>query len=254
MNILNAAKIRSEYHDRKRIDAQGGKGKGKAKGANGVDKAGDAKGKKKAMSGNADGDDAASNAQKLRIRPGERMGDFNARVEQAFAPIIGAAARHASRHSQNAKKRKRKDGTGDEDEDDLGDPEAREKRKANAMKAEAREKREKDELREQRHDMESKMGGEERDFATVTQRKGLREVADAPPVLTAGKFSKASAGSKADRPGQRLIFGKAASGKDADATNAAMANKRILEQERERVIGVYRQKKEAEQKAKLGLA
>ncbi len=217
MNVLQAGAIRQAYHERKKEQAaKDGKGKGKAKEADPLDD--------------------------LKIRPGERMGEFNARVEQAFAGSISAAARHASKHGQTQKKRRRakgdKDAADSDDEDGDGGGEAgREKRKANAMAAEEREKQEKKNLKAARERMA------DREFATVSQRKNVRDVVDAPPVFSAGKFSKAAV---SDRPGKRVIEQQAhTDAAKADRERLRKAEERMLEQERERVISAYREKKEA---------
>ncbi|KDN52074.1 hypothetical protein K437DRAFT_254628 [Tilletiaria anomala UBC 951] len=247
MNILNAGKIQAAYRERRKQSEQGAsQKKGEASSdpqpSNRLSASGKSKGKAAAVA------DEKEDPTRMRIREGERLRDFNARVEQAFASTISAAARSASKHAQNQKKRKRRkeggDGGSDEDSN-AGDTDgARQKRKENAQQAEAREKRERDELRAQRESI--RHDGEDREFATLSQRKSVRDVVMAPPTLKAGKFSKASAGASADRPGKRI-------GADMKQEQSKRAQERMLAEERERVIQTYRKKKDDEQKQRLGM-
>ncbi|KAJ1030246.1 hypothetical protein NDA16_001157 [Ustilago loliicola] len=138
-----------------------------------------AKGKAKASE-----DDAAA---ELTIRPGEKMHDFNARVEQAMASDVHATFRSASRSSINARKRERRK-LGKAGIDPDADPEDAEHeesaRKAKADKAAALEASQpsKADLKRQRQAIQRT--GEIKNFAKASQVKKINDVAQAPPTLT----------------------------------------------------------------------
>ncbi|KAJ9476752.1 hypothetical protein PHBOTO_000407 [Pseudozyma hubeiensis] len=145
-----------------------------------------AKGKAKASDGSAPdtNDDATSD---LTIRPGEKLRDFNARVEQAMASDVHATFRSASRSKINARKRERrmlrKAGI-----DPDADPEEAEQqesdRKAKADKAAALQANEisSADLKRQRQNFQQT--GEIKDFAKASQVRKINDVAQAPPRLT----------------------------------------------------------------------
>ncbi|PWN49498.1 hypothetical protein IE53DRAFT_345762 [Violaceomyces palustris] len=167
MRIIMAGKIQEEYNRKKRAMANGTwKGNGKEGG-------GEA-GKNK------------PEEEQLKIRPGEKLKDFNQRVEQTFAPSIHSALRHEARASGNAKKRARraqreKGGEGSEGEED---GEGEEERKARADKAAAKQAAEPTsaELKAQRMAIQS--GKEVKEFAKASQVRRINDVAQAPPTLT----------------------------------------------------------------------
>lgn len=142
-----------------------------------------AKGKAKASESSA-ADDAAS---ELTIRPGEKLRDFNARVEQAMASDVRASFKSATRSQVNARKREsrklRKAGI-DPDADPEDHEEQESARKAKADKAAALQANEpsKADLKRQRQTIQQT--GEIKDFAKATQVKKINDVAQAPPTLT----------------------------------------------------------------------
>lgn len=123
----------------------------------------------------------------LTIRPGEKMRDFNARVEQAMASDIHASFRSASRSSINARKRERRKlrKAGIDPDADPEDAEQEESaRKAKADKAAALEASQpsKADLKRQRQTIQQT--GEIKDFVKASQIKKINDVAQAPPTLT----------------------------------------------------------------------
>ncbi|KAJ1586688.1 hypothetical protein NDA11_004227 [Ustilago hordei] len=126
-------------------------------------------------------------ATELTIRPGEKMRDFNARVEQAMASDIHASFRSASRSAINARKRERrklrKAGI-----DPDADPEDAEQepsaRKAKADKAAALEASQPSKLDLKRQRQAIQQTGEIKNFAKASQVKKVNDVVQAPPTLT----------------------------------------------------------------------
>lgn len=261
MRILQGGKIHEEYH--KRREAQ------KRLQEAALTKA---KGKSRASS------DDQITTDDLKIRAGEKLKDFNARVEQAMASDIHASFKSATRSTINARNRAKRKARAagidpDADPEDLEQQET--KRKAKADKAAAHEAAQPSsaDLRRQRQLMEQT--GEIRDFAKATQIKKINDIALAPPKLT-----KAPRGESLQAKTRKAILKAKITGKDEvqaernaktaenarqrgrvpqqaqkrnredDDTEAqtipkpSMARQRLLEQEREKAIKAYRQAKE----------
>ncbi|PWZ02589.1 hypothetical protein BCV70DRAFT_3044 [Testicularia cyperi] len=173
MRIIQGGKIQDDYR-RKKQEQKKHQEEAAAKARE--------KGKAKATS-----DSAVNIASDLKIRPGEKLKDFNARVEQAMASDIHASFKSATRSTINARNRARRKARASGLDPDA-DPEALEheeaQRKAKADKAAANEANEptKAELRRQRQAIEQ--NGEIKDFAKASQVKKINDVALAPPRLT----------------------------------------------------------------------
>ncbi|KAJ1031629.1 hypothetical protein NDA13_002020 [Ustilago tritici] len=126
-------------------------------------------------------------ATELTIRPGEKMRDFNARVEQAMASDIHASFRSASRSAINARKRERRKlrKAGIDPDADPEDAEQEESaRKAKADKAAALEVSQPSKLDLKRQRQAIQQTGEIKDFAKASQVKKVNDVVQAPPTLT----------------------------------------------------------------------
>lgn len=245
LHILNGKKIRESYHDRRKREAEqkarkrtalpyrleartdvseeGPRKKSKRDGVN-IFKGGDTDQNQKPLALNERGEEEfheGVDASKLKIRPGESLRDFNRRVEDAYKFEISRAVRQVAR-SGRGERRKARMQTLREQAQQEGSQDAATvaKRKANAQAAEAREKAEQKDLRAQRDGLRR---GEqaERDFETAPLRKGVREVAQAPPALNVGKLASL-----------------------ANKQAAAGSNQQSLEQERERAVQAYRLHKE----------
>lgn len=200
MSILNAGKIREEYNAKRRAikeaggdpsmlreDSHGDKyrltaaQKGKGKAANNTSsKNGDASDDKPETA-----EDAIKN---LKIRPGEKLGDFNRRVEQVMAGQIASTARSQARKEKKRKRAEAEAKQAQEDEEAEGSSSlteaTRRKRAAKADEIASREPTAK-ELKRQRDQLRiAERGDVELDFAKIEQHRGIRQQADAPPKLT----------------------------------------------------------------------
>ncbi|WFD18873.1 hypothetical protein MCAP1_001086 [Malassezia caprae] len=136
----------------------------------------------------------------LQIRPGEKLRDFNERVEQAFSSDLNRTMRAELRSESNQKKRQRR----------------RELLKAKKRAADP---------------AAARAAEEAADFERASQARSLRDVAQAPPTITA-------------RPKERLKR-KAPALVEAQAQRPkpSAARQRILDEERQRVIAQYRSMK-----------
>ena len=143
-----------------------------------------AKGKAKASDSTAAGDEASN---ELTIRPGEKLRDFNARVEQAMAADVRSSFKSATRSQINARKRERRKlrAAGIDPDADPEDLEQQETdRKAKADKAAALQASEPSSADLKRQRQAIQQTGEIKDFAKATQVKKINDVAQAPPTLT----------------------------------------------------------------------
>ncbi|EST10047.1 hypothetical protein PSEUBRA_000450 [Kalmanozyma brasiliensis GHG001] len=145
-----------------------------------------AKGKAKASEAStSESNDKAGS--ELTIRPGEKLRDFNARVEQAMAGDVRASFRSATRSQINARKRERRKlrAAGidpDADPEDLEQQETTRKAKADKAAALQASEPSKNDLKRQRQTIQQT--GEIKDFAKASQVKKINDVAQAPPTLT----------------------------------------------------------------------
>lgn len=177
MRILQGAKVQEAY--RAKLEAR------KKAEQDALTKA--AKAKAKVLDASA-GDSKGDNASQLTIRPGEKLRDFNARVEQAMAADVHATFRSASRSQINARKRERrklrKAGIDpDADPEDLEEHQES-TRKAKADKAAALQASEPSSIDLKRQRQAFQQTGEIKDFAKASQVKKINDVAQAPPTLT----------------------------------------------------------------------
>lgn len=291
MRILNAGKVQAEYNARKKAAAAAGepfnngheyrltaaqKGKAKANSEAQPDpNAADA-----AVTSNDASNSAAVDAANLKIRPGEKLGDFNRRVEQVMASQVAASARSANRklkkqrreardeeraraaeqEEQRATSSKRKKSAGDENDDDDDDQQSRTHSEPSSK-----------DLKRARNEYESRPAAP-LDFAKADQRRRVNDVAQAPPRLTkaprgetkqalARKAKLAAALSGSDDPDQaakRVL----AAGRGGTVTSGQMPEpvqrpglkrQKDLEEERERVIKMYRKKRQQDLEAKAAL-
>ncbi|CBQ67840.1 conserved hypothetical protein [Sporisorium reilianum SRZ2] len=239
-----------------------------------------AKGKAKASDASA----SDTTASQLTIRPGEKLRDFNARVEQAMASDVRASFRSATRSQINARKRERRKlrAAGIDPDADPEDAEKQESdRKAKADKAAALQASEPSSADLKRQRQAIQQTGEIKDFAKATQVKKINDVAQAPPTLTRAprgesvqaktrkarlmakitgndedeaerKVKQAEVARHKGRVPEKLAAAagspagkKRKSAMDAEAASEpSMARQRVLEEEREKAIKAYRQIKE----------
>ncbi|KAF8610295.1 hypothetical protein BDV93DRAFT_601329 [Ceratobasidium sp. AG-I] len=146
------------------------------------------------------------------IRPGETLREYNRRVEEAHRPLVRAAMKQKG-------KEKLKSGDGA-------------KEKGKDVKGAAKRKREAEDEGEREEERPVK---EFAKFSSSAPRQ-LHEVAMAPPVLTRGP--RGSGVGKGTGVGKPVGSAKAP---------VSMARQLVLEQERERAVGMYRALKAAKQ-------
>lgn len=255
MRALNAAKVQADFRARKQKEKQ------KAEAA------------VNAANANSDGTGQGAMAN-LKIRPGEKLGDYNRRVEQAMASDVAATARSEAR---KLKKRKRAEaaantnaGSGDERDDAEA---SEEKRKAKADRAAAFQQAEPSsrDLKKAREEMTggAAVGAKAPvplDFAKASQTKRVNDVAQAPPT-----FTKLPRGESKEAKARKAAIAAALAGQDAQAASRKMLSSRErtvtkgqmpepvarpgglkkekeMQEERERVIKLYRQRKEQRQR------
>ncbi|EPQ27499.1 uncharacterized protein PFL1_05037 [Pseudozyma flocculosa PF-1] len=182
MRILQGAQIQEEYRKRKLAAAKAAQNPTSA--ASTAAAKGKGKGKDKAA-GNGNDNENSSATQELKIRPGEKLRDFNRRVEMAMAHDISSTFR--SKSATNAKKRARRAARKaglDPDADSQDEADQEDLRKKRADKAAAKEAAQpsRNDLKRQRQALEA--GAEVKDFAKASQVKKINDVAQAPPRLT----------------------------------------------------------------------
>ncbi|KAN0065650.1 hypothetical protein ACQY0O_000780 [Thecaphora frezii] len=168
MRILQGAQIQQEYRKRKLAAKKAQESTAKPKPKH-------------------DANPVNSVPEELKIRPGEKLRDFNRRVELSMASDIHATFRSQSRSATNAKKRERRAARKagfDPDAQSQDEAELEDTRKQRADKAAAKEAAEpsRSDLKRQRQAIEA--GGEVKDFAKASQVKKINDVAQAPPRLT----------------------------------------------------------------------
>ncbi|PWN23892.1 hypothetical protein BCV69DRAFT_265234 [Microstroma glucosiphilum] len=263
MRILNAGKVQAEYNARRKAIKEGTyvpsddpsssssvKGKGKAK----------------ARPAKA----AVSPADELRIRPGEKLGDFNRRVEQTMAGVVAATARTEARREKKRKRSEldRKKGGEEDDEEGEGSGTSRQTRAQKAKEIEESQPSSKD-LKRAREELQGQSGGRELDFAKASQVRRVNDVAQAPPRFTKlprgesiearARKAKVSAAIQGQDPDEAARLIRAAKGertvtkgqmpepikKQATVPVGGLRREKELREERERMIRMYRLKKSA---------
>lgn len=203
MRILDAARVQAEYRARKRKkqEAQQKRQRGEA-----VDDEENEAGPSMSK---------AAASSKLKIRPGEKLGDYNRRVEQAMASQVASTARSEARKRKKQKRAERAaaaaGGSDDEDDED-----AQWRRHAKGKdEAERRAKAEpsKEDLKRARQDMS---GGKEVDFAKASQVRRINDVAQAPP-----SFTKLPRGQGAEAIRRKEVLAAALRGEEAPQPRAS---------------------------------
>ncbi|WFD30753.1 hypothetical protein MSPP1_001777 [Malassezia sp. CBS 17886] len=138
-------------------------------------------------------------ASALRIRPGERMRDFNQRVERTLAPGINATMRRDLRSESNSKKRERR------------------------REIQREKKRAKDPVA-------ARCAEEALGWQKAASARPLHDVAQSPPAIT-------------QRPKPPKPRAEGAVAAQAERPKPSLARQRILDEERERIIALYRARK-----------
>lgn len=279
MRILNAGKVQAEYNARKRAAAAAAAAADATKGDSEYRLSAAQKGKGKARDEDAQQHQSSevAAASDLKIRPGEKLGDFNRRVEQAMASQVAASARSANRKLRKQRRAER--------EKEKTEKEEREEREAAAAKSKKRrtagdieddgdgddpaERSEptSKELKRARQEYENRPAAP-LDFAKADQRRRINDVAQAPPRLTKAprgeskealarkaKLAAALSGSVDPDEAARMVL----SGNTRTVTKgqmpepiAGLKRQKDLEDERDRVIKMYRKKKQAKIDARSG--
>ncbi|TFK82943.1 hypothetical protein K466DRAFT_647822 [Polyporus arcularius HHB13444] len=216
--VLNAAKVRQEWAEKKRKGFED-------------DGAGPSR-KRRKQSGTGDGDTAGAKQTQLRIMPGESMAHFNRRVEESMRHTVKEAMQSSSARMRQVRK------------EELAASEKEKKKRA--AEAEERTKGRKriragDELDSDDDPSPRKAKAKEagpKDFEKISTSapKRLNDIVQAPPNIKQlprkAKKLAAQGGSQKDAGGQSLSDGV-----------RSMAQKAMLEEERERAIRLYREMK-----------
>lgn len=210
MRILDGARIQAEYHARKRKvkEMQEKRQRGEV-----VTDEGDTAGPSSSSS-------KAGASMGLKIRPGEKLGDYNRRVEQAMASQVAATARSEARKRKKQKRAERAAAAAadsDEEDEDL----ARRAKGKDEADRRARAEPSSEDLKRIRQDMVN--GGGERaiDFAKASQVRRINDVAQAPPT-----FSKLPRGQGPEALRRKEALAAALKGEDAPAVKA-ISTKRV---------------------------
>ncbi|TIC23912.1 hypothetical protein E3Q12_01781 [Wallemia mellicola] len=148
----------------------------------------------------------------LKIRPDERLKDFNRRIDNKMRKDINTSIK--SNTSEKAAKRMNKIIEKEQEK------EKQKKRAAEELKAHQEAQAEEDDSEEERP---------ERDFEVADQRRSLNDVAQAPPTLPRMKRQAKRFGVEDSSAGSRV--------------GAPLMRQMELEKERDRVINLYRQQK-----------
>lgn len=269
MRILNAGKVQAEYNARRKAIKEGtyvpssddpsssssvkGKGKAKARPAKAV----------------------PSPADDLRIRPGEKLGGFNRRVEQTMAGVVAATARTEARREKKRKRSEleRKKGGDEDDEEAEGSGTSRQARAQKAKEIEESQPSSKD-LKRAREELQGQGRGRDGssaplDFAKASQVRRVSDVAQAPPRFTKlprgesiearARKAQVSAAIQGQDPDEAARLIRAGKGertvtkgqmpepikKQATVPVGGLRREKELKEERERMIRMYRLKKSA---------
>lgn len=158
--------------------------------------------------------DASDNKEDkdLKIRPEERLKDFNRRIDNKMRKDINTSIK--SNTSEKAAKRMNKIVEKEQEK------EKQKKRAAEELKAHQEAQAEEDDSEEERP---------ERDFEVADQKRSLNDVAQAPPTLPRMKRQAKRSGVEDSSAGSRV--------------GAPLMRQMELEKERDRVINLYRQQK-----------
>ncbi|PIL30420.1 hypothetical protein GSI_07607 [Ganoderma sinense ZZ0214-1] len=224
--VLNAAKVQQEWAERKRKGADDSQGDGPSRKRLKRDAGGDSgEGEKKNGKGKGKG------TVELRIMPGESMAHFNRRVEDSMRPSVREAMLASSARTRQVKREELAKGKA------AGAAGASASSKSRG-KGGAREKWGSEDEGGRTGARETRKAAEPRDFEKVdtSAPKRLNDVVEAPPELK-----------KLPRKAKKLAaMGGAGKGTGASSLKEgvlSMAQKAMMEEERERVIRLYREMK-----------
>ncbi|TIA88421.1 hypothetical protein E3P99_02592 [Wallemia hederae] len=185
--------------------------------------------KKKRKRGDSDKDGDKSKAEELKIRPGERLGDFHRRVDDSMRRDINSTIR--SNTSEKAAKRMNKkleEEASSKETKKLADKEKRDKKQREAAEAEAERAARAAQEEEEGQDSDGETMKPVKDFAAA-ERVRLNDVAQAPPSLPRMKRQAKRYGVEDSNAGSRV--------------GAPLMRQMELEKERQRVINLYRAQK-----------
>ncbi|CCM02150.1 uncharacterized protein FIBRA_04228 [Fibroporia radiculosa] len=209
--ILNAAKVQAEYRmKRKRTPDEGAADSGSIP-------------RKKRKSAAED-----ARGQTMKIQPGESMTHFNRRVEDSMRGVLREAMKSSSAHARRAKKERVSEKSSQSNAKSIAaTPQSK---KSEITMSESDNKPKSPALKETKAAQKSKLT----EFAhlSTSTPKRLNDIVQAPPEL-----KKLPRGAK-----PRL---SATSGITLAQGAISMAQKAMLEEERERVVKLYREMKKA---------
>ena len=296
MRILNGGKVQAEYNARKKTAAAAGqpwnnqngqeyrltaaqKGKSKARSEQQQNDQDPSAAGPDATASTSTSNSAPIDSSNLKIRPGEKLGDFNRRVEQVMASQVAASARSANRKLKKQRREARDQERARLAEEEEQRPASSKKRRSSNGDDEDDQQQSRNthsepsskDLKRARNEYESRPAAP-LDFAKADQRRRVNDVAQAPPRLTkaprgetkqalARKAKLAAALSGSDDPDQaakRVLAG----GRGGTVTSGQMPEpvqgpglkrQKDLQEERQRVIKMYRQKRQKDIDAKAAM-
>ncbi|WVQ83468.1 hypothetical protein IAT38_005609 [Cryptococcus sp. DSM 104549] len=244
--ILNSWKVQSAFRESGRKTSED-TGAGGRKGAPGKEGGKDAGGKGKGKSAGAEGGEKEEKTKLPKILPQESLGEYNRRIESLLRPSVSKAIKDAAgvkaaeeaaarREKKERKKRARLEKLVKEG-----------KLPASALDEKKRKRDDEDDEGsgaegEDGDGSEGEEGGEvgpkrkkEKTFATAPAPRRLNDIVQAPPSLP---HLKRASGEKTTGKG---VYGAVGKGSGKVPLNAGQ--QRILEEERERVVKLYREMK-----------
>ncbi|KLO19705.1 hypothetical protein SCHPADRAFT_992650 [Schizopora paradoxa] len=202
--VLNAEAVRSAYREKRKREADGGDDDGKRKR------------KRKATNGQGETDGDVQKAKaSLTIKPGESLKHFNRRVEDDMRPLVRTAmssTASASRQKRNASEK--------DDQTNAQTPERPNKSKSSHIESQSEFQRVKS----------TKPAAELKDFDRLVSSapKRLNDIVQAPPQLSIGSRLKSKSKSSSNSSG------------DKSDNVISVAQKRMMDLEREKAIARYR--------------
>ncbi|RDX51375.1 hypothetical protein OH76DRAFT_1379201 [Lentinus brumalis] len=219
--VLNAAKVRQEWAEKKRKGSED-------------DGAGPSR-KRRKQSGTGDGDTGGgkqTQQTQLRIMPGESMAHFNRRVEESMRHTVKEAMQSSSARMRQVRKEELAASEKEKKKRTAGAEERTKGRK----RIRAGDESDSDDDPSPRKAKAKEAGPKDFEKISTSAPKRLNDIVQAPPNIKQlprkAKKLAAQGGSQKDAGGQSLSDGV-----------RSMAQKAMLEEERERAIRLYREMK-----------
>ncbi|KAL7411713.1 hypothetical protein BDY24DRAFT_395793 [Mrakia frigida] len=247
MRVLMSAQVREDYRKRKREEQEGTTSSGAGAG-----------GKKKKPTTTSTTPSTSSSSSKLTILPGESLLHFNRRVEDSLRSSVSASTKTAHAHTTDIARQEREERTQKHDDRVAKQQAAKAEKEAASSKtgmqgdskptpstASTKPKAVALTPLEQKTLKNKKLLQEFIPAASSSapKRLNLNDVGSAPPSLTLPRFASKAIQNNASKKKDAGEAGGTA-GAAAARMGLSLAQQRILEEERERVILRYRELKE----------